>query len=305
MASANLAADLSSALAGAVERAGSGVVRVEGRRRGPASGTVWEDGLIVTAHHSLEWDEDVSIGLPTGEAGKAQVVGRDPTTDIALLRTPAVGLSSPDWRATEDLKVGHLVLALTRPGRTARGRLGIVHALGDAWRTGAGGRIDRYLETDVGPVPAFSGSLLVDAAGRGIGMNTAAPVRGASVTIPYATLKRVVGALLAHGRVRRGFLGISTVAVPVPRPDPASAPSTGLLVTSVQADSAAARGGLLLGDVLLAVEDQPLSTPADLMPFLEEERIGREAAFKVLRAGETRDVRLAIGARETGGSEGR
>lgn len=290
--------DLSAALAAAVEKAGRSVVRVEARRRGPSSGTVWSaDGLVVAAHHTLDRDEDVKVGLPEGGTAPARVIGRDPTTDVGLLRVEASGLAVPEWRPADDVKVGHLVLALTRPGRSVRARLGIVHALGDSWRSGAGGRIDRYVETDVGIQPAFSGSLLADGTGRALGMNSAGLLRGASLAVPHATLLRVIERLLAHGRVRRGFLGIG--AVPVRLPDEAALGQTGgLLVASVQADSAAARGGLLLGDVLLAVDGQPLASPADLLPFLEEERIGGTVGVKLLRAGEVREARIAIGARD-------
>ena len=176
-------------------RSRAGGARVEGRRRGPSSGIAWSaDGVIVAAHHNLEWDEDIAVGLADGSTARANVVGRDATTDVAVLRAPVSGLAVPDW-AAETPKVGHLVLALTRPGRTVRASLGVVHALGDEWRTAAGGRVDRYLQTDIGLQPGFSGSLLVDLAGRAIGMNNAGLMRGTSLALPPATLRRVVEAL--------------------------------------------------------------------------------------------------------------
>jgi S1-C subfamily serine protease len=220
-----------------VERAGPSVVRVEGRRRGPSSGTVWSaGGLIVAAHHNLERDEDITIGLAGGQTATAQVVGRDPTTDLALLRAATEGLIVPDWREPDGLKVGHVVLALTRPGKTVRARLGIVHAFGEeGWRTPAGARIDRYIESDVDIKEAFSGGLLVDETGRAVGMNNAGLVRGASLALPIGTLRRVLDALATHGRIRRGLLGIGTIAVRLPASP--LGPSTGLLVTAVQPDT--------------------------------------------------------------------
>jgi serine protease DegQ len=293
---------LSQATAGAVEKAGRAVVRVEGRRRGPSSGVAWSaDGLIVAAHHNLEWDEDVGIGLHDGTVAKANVIGRDPTTDVALLKASAAGLATPDW--TDDgVKVGHLVLVLTRPGRTARASLGVVHALGDEWRTSAGGRVDRYLQTDVEIRTGFSGSLLVDLAGRALGMNNAGLVRGASLALPPATLRRVVDALVAHGHVQRGFIGIGTMPVHLPAEvQKSTGQRAGLLVTSVQPDSGAAGAGLMLGDVLLAVEGHALGGPADLLPFLEAERIGQPIAVRLLRAGELRDLQVTVGTREARG----
>jgi len=292
--------ELSEATAGAVERAGRAVVRVEGRRRGPSSGIAWSaDGLVLAAHHNLEWDEDIGIGLHDGTSARASVVGRDPTTDVALLRAPVTGLALPEWAATEATRVGQLVLALTRPGRTVRASLGVVHALGDEWRSPAGGRIDRYLQSDVAVQPAFSGGLLVDLDGRALGMNNAGLLRGTSLALPVATLRRVADALAAHGQVRRGFIGVGTVPVRLPSGlEKAAGQGTGLLITSVQDDSGAGRAGLLLGDVIVAIEGHGVSGPADLLPFLEEERIGQPVSLRILRAGEAKDLPVTVGARE-------
>jgi S1-C subfamily serine protease len=300
-----LATDLSAAAAAAVEAAGRSVLRIEGRRRGPSSGIAWSaDGVIVAAHHNVEWDEDIAVGLPDGAAARANVVGRDASTDVVVLRAAVSGLVVPDWTA-ETPKVGHLALTLTRPGRTVRASLGIVHALGDEWRTPAGGRVDRYLQTDIGLQPGFSGSLLVDLAGRALGMNNAGLVRGTSLALPPATLRRVVEALVAHGHVRRGFIGIGTIPVRLPAAiEKVAGQPTGLLVTSVAEESGAGRAGLLLGDVIVAVEGKGVSGPGDLLPFLEEDRIGQSLTVRIVRAGEPRELAVTVGAREPKGGRG-
>ena len=297
--------ELSAVTAVAVATAGRAVLRVEGRRRGPSSGIAWSaDGVIVAAHHNVEWDEDIAVGLADGSTARANVVGRDATTDVVVLRVAIGGLSVPDW-AAETPKVGHLALALTRPGRTVRASLGVVHALGDEWRTSAGGRVDRYLQTDIGLQPGFSGSLLVDLAGRAIGMNNAGLVRGTSLALPPATLRRVVETLVAHGHVRRGFIGIGTIPVRLPAAlEKVAGQPTGLLVTSVAEESGAARAGLLLGDVIVAVEGKGVSGPADLLPFLEEDRIGQGLTARIVRAGEPRELAVTVGAREPKGARG-
>jgi S1-C subfamily serine protease len=294
--------ELSAVTAAAVETAGRAVLRVEGRRRGPSSGIAWSaDGVIVAAHHNVEWDEDIAVGLADGSTARANVVGRDASTDVVVLRATVSGLAVPDW-AAETPKVGHLALALTRPGRTVRASLGIVHALGDEWRTPAGGRVDRYLQTDIGLQPGFSGSLLVDLAGRAIGMNNAGLVRGTSLALPPATLRRVVEALVAHGHVRRGFIGIGTIPVRLPAAlEKVAGQATGLLVTSVAEESGAARAGLLLGDVIVAVEGKGVSGPADLLPFLEEDRVGQSLTARIVRAGEPREIAVTVGEREPKG----
>jgi S1-C subfamily serine protease len=290
--------EFSQALANVVERTAPAVVRVEGRRRGPSTGVVWSEDVVVTADHVLEWDEDVTVGLPDGGTATATVVGRDPGTDVAALRVAGARLAALEWSAADGLKVGHLVLAVCRPGRTAQARLGIVSALADAWRTPAGGRLDRYLQSDIAVHPGFSGSALVEASGRLLGLNTAGLLRATPLAVPSATVKRVVESLLAHGQVRRGFLGIGTQPVRLPAPlDQQLGQETALMVNSVQPDGPAARAGLLLGDVLVAFEGHALRHPGELLPLLDEDRIGAEVKARVLRAGELRDLGIVVGAR--------
>jgi S1-C subfamily serine protease len=290
--------ELSQGLAGLVQRAGPSVVRVEGRRRGPSSGVAWAEGLIVTAGHVLEWDEGIRIGLADGGSATASVVGRDPGTDLAVLRVDAPGLPLPAWNDGDDLDAGHLVLGLSRPGVRVRASLGMVSVRGDAWWTPSGGRLDRDLRIDIGLHVGFSGSLLVDAAGRAVGINTAGLVRATPIVIPTATLRRVVGELVAHGHVRRGFLGIGTQAARLPA-DAAQTvgQSAALLITSVQPNTAASAAGLLLGDVLVSFAGQPVQHPGDLYPLLDEPRIGQTVTLKILRAGRLEDVPLTVGAR--------
>jgi S1-C subfamily serine protease len=295
--------EFSDALAAAVERTAPAVVRVEGRRRGAASGVAWSEDVVATADHTLEWDEDVTIGLADGATARATLVGRDPGTDLAALRVAGARLSPPVWDGPDGLKVGHLALAVSRPGRTAQARLGIVSALGDAWRTPGGGRLDRYLQADISLFPGFSGSALVDAAGRLLGLNTAGLLRATATAVPAATVRRVLPSLVAHGHVRRGYLGIGTQPVRLPAPlDQQLGQESALLVSSVQADSPAARAGILLGDVLVSLDGHALAHPAELVPLLDEERIGTRARAGVVRAGERREVEITIGARGERGS---
>jgi S1-C subfamily serine protease len=207
--------NLSNELASTVEAAGPGVVRVEARPRLPATGIIWSaEGIIVTAHHVVERDDNIRIGLANGETVEATLVGRDPTTDLAVLRAQTDGLTPPAWAEVDALKVGHLVLALGRPGRTVLATLGIVSALGESWRTPTGGRLDHYLQPDVAMYPGFSGGPLMDVEGSFVGLNTTALRRGTPVSITVPTLRRVVETLLAHGKVQRGYLGVA-VSCPV------------------------------------------------------------------------------------------
>ena len=291
--------NLSDAMAGIVESAGRSVVRVEGRRRLAASGVVWSaEGVILTAHHVVHADDEIGIGLPDGNSAGARLVGRDPSTDLAVLRTDAPGLVAAERTAGQELNVGHLALALGRPGRTVQATLGIISALGGEWRTPAGGLVDRYLQTDVVMYPGFSGGPLVDVDGRLVGMNTSALLRGVSLAVPVPTLERVVESLLTHGRVRRGYLGVGAQPVRLPQAIAQQlGQETGLLLASVNAGGPADTAGLLLGDTLVALDGQPLRHMDDLVAALGGERIGQEARIRLLRGGQIQEISAVVGAR--------
>jgi serine protease DegQ len=290
---------LSQSISSLVERLAPSVVRVEARRRRGATGIVWSnEGHILTTHHSVEHEGQIQISLPEGRTAPAELVGRDPSTDLALLKTEATGLAPLAPAPLDGVKVGHLVLALGHPGRTTRATLGIVSALGDEWRTHAGGRIHRYLETDADLPPGFSGGPLVDAQGRFLGLLTAAFSRTAAVAIPGETLTRVVNTLREHGGVRRGYLGVGAYPVRLPQHLWALAGAeTGLIFLSVDPDGPAHRAGLLLGDVLVSLGGRSLEGVEDLLGYLADEKVGTTVPAKVLRAGEPREVSLTIGKR--------
>lgn len=292
---------VSEALEATVEAANSGVVRVEARRRLPATGIVWSpDGVIVTAHHVVEQEDTIRVGLLDGQTVSATLVGRDPSTDLAVLRAQVSGLTPPAWVAPDlqSLRVGHLVLALGRPGQTIQAALGIVSVLEASWRTPVGGVLDRYLQTDVVMYPGFSGGPLVDVGGRVVGLNTSALLRGISLTVPVPTVRRVVEMLLAYGRVRRGYLGVSTQPVRLPTALAQQlGQETGLLLIAVEPDSPAEQGGLLLGDTLVALDGTPVRQHDDLLAFLSLEHIGATVLIQIIRGGQVQERHMVIGER--------
>jgi len=176
--------------------------------------------------------------------------------------------------------------------------LGIVSAVGGPFQTGIGGAIERYLQTDAVMYPGFSGGALVTAEGRVAGVMTSGLLRGVSLAVPTETVRRVVGTLLEHGRIRRGFLGVGAQTVPLPEAVAAQASqTTGLLVMSVEPGSPADQGGLLLGDTLLSLEGTSLQSMEDLFGALSGERVGKVAEIRLLRGGQLKSVKVTIGER--------
>ena len=292
--------ELSNGLADVVAVAGPSIARVEGRRRGAASGIIWSaDGLIITANHVVHRDDNIRVALADGSTHDAVIAGRDPSTDLALLKVDSAGLATLQIADQSEMSVGHIALALGRPGRTVQATLGLISALGDSWRTPVGGQIDRYLQTDVVMYPGFSGGPLVGANARLLGMNTSGLGQGVSLAIPTSTISRVVESLQAHGRIRRGYLGVSTQRVRLPESVAGSlGQKAGLLVISVENGSPAAEGGMALGDTIVALGGKQISRHEDLLAALSGDVVGQKEIVLILRGGITQELTVKIGERE-------
>lgn len=294
-----LLATFSDALAGAVAQAGDAVVRVDARRRSGASGVVWgPGGQILTADHVLEREEDLTVGLPDGRTVNATIVGRDPGSDLALLRADGVDL--PPIQRGSTPKVGHLVLLVARPGAGLATSIGVVSAIGGPSRTRWGGVVEGTIRTDATFFPGFSGGAMVDTSGRLLGLATSFRGSDHGLAISLETLERVTAALTSHGRIRRGYLGLTSQPVAVPetlRQKLGLSQESGLLIVGVEGGSPAERGGLLLGDVLVAFAGQPVRHTDDLLGLLGPERVGRATDARVIRGGEPRDLSVTVGER--------
>lgn len=274
----------------AIARAGASVVGLTSPRGGSTSGTVWAEGLIVTSHRATAGrrSRETTWTLTTAEHQPREVewIGRDPATDIALMRTSPDGLV-PIARAGELPDLGTLALALARPGWQLRASLRLLGLVGPGFRTPQGGRIDAWLEADRSLPVGFSGGPLIDVEGRLLGLGSRALVRGADLAIPTRTLERVVAELLTHGEIRHGWLGISLVPIVLPtqqREALGIAQRSAVLVAGLEDESPAASAGLLLGDVLLELGGKPADDPAALREALIGQA-GRELLITALRAG--------------------
>jgi S1-C subfamily serine protease len=299
---------LSQALAAVVAAASPCAAQIDGGRRLSASGTVYAaDGVIVAASHNVERDEDVIVGLAGGDGTggangtrrlPARVIGRDAATDLVVLRVEASGLPVPQWAEPAGLAPGQLAILVGRPGRHVRAVLAMISDVRDSWRSPAGGRLGPYVELDAARERGFSGSLVLDAAGRPLGIASSGLLHRRGLLLAASTFRPVVDSLLAHGRVRRGFLGIGAYPVRLPAAQEQElGQAIGLIVVGVQPDGPAATAGLVLGDVLLAIDGHSLADLSQLHAQLTEERIGREVTLRLLRGGEPRDVAVVVGAR--------
>lgn len=289
---------LSEGIASAVESAGASIVRIEAGRGMPSSGIAWSEEYVVTVHHAVEREEGIEVGLTDGSTVPAVMVGRDPATDVAVLKVSNTKLTPARLGDTGALKVGHLLVALGRPGRSVRALLAMASAIGPEWRTYGGGRLDRYVQLSVDRQPGFSGGAVVDVRGNVVGMGTAGLMRGNVLAVPVSTLKRVVEAITSKGNVQRGYLGVGIYPVRLPQPLAQQAgQGGGALLISVQPGGAADKAGLQLGDVLLSLDGQPVTDPRELIALLDEERVGKEAALRIARGGHVQDVRVTVGTR--------
>jgi len=287
--------EMADAMAAVVESAGQSVVQVIGRRRIPASGLVWAaTGVIVTAHHVVR-TEDVKVALPGGDTLDAALIGRDPAIDLAVLRIVRDGLAASPWSPEEELAVGAMVFALGRPGSTIQASLGILSALGEDWRLHGGARISHYVRADLVMYPGFSGGPIVDAAGRVVGMSTSALSRDGGIALTRTTVEPAVEAILKHGSVRRGYLGVGVQTVQLPHALQSElGQETGVLFNSVTPDSPAERGGLVVGDILVNLEDEKILTPEDLAAALRSDWTGKETTLHIIRGGAPHKVSVEI-----------
>jgi S1-C subfamily serine protease len=199
----------------------------------------------------------------------------------------------------ERLRVGHVVLALGRPGRSVQATVGIVSALSeDAWRTPRGGKIHRYLQTDVVMYPGFSGGPLLDTDGEVVGLNSSRLIRGLSLAVPAQTLGDVALVLSEHGRIRHGYIGVSAQSVKLPAELADTADQeTGLLLVAIESDGPAAKAGLLMGDTLLSLAQNSVGDIEELLSQLSGDRIGEDVQLQVVRGGELMEFKLTIGER--------
>jgi S1-C subfamily serine protease len=291
---------LSEHLASTVEQSGRSIVAIHARARFNSSGVHWSPGVVVTADHTIQKDDDVRVSTPDGATLTAELAGRDPSTDLAVLRVKDLNIPVATKAGGSGLKPGNTILVVGRFKESVSAAFGVLSSVSGPSQTWRGGRLDQVLRLDVALHAGAAGGAVVDASGQLIGIATPALSRVAVFAIPVATVDRVTEKLLAHGRIPRGYLGVGLqpIAIPEHLKTKLSLPtSSGLIAVSVDADAPAGQAGILIGDILLELAGRATHRPENVQEVLDSESIGKKVAARILRAGNTLDVELTVGER--------
>lgn len=299
--SKNIFTELSDAMANAAEQAGKATVLVDARRRFPASGIAFENDMILTAGHVVEREEDIRILLGDGTELTARLAGRDPGTDLAVLKLDSASATLAEIAQTP-ARVGQLVLAIGRPSRNGiESSLGTVNSIGGPVRTGRGGMLEKYIKTDVVSYPGFSGGPLINGEGQVFGINTSGfGGGGEAITIPADLAWKTAETLAKHGKVKRGYLGIRSQTVNIPAEAQGQLKreqENGLLIVGMEKESPAEKGGLMVGDILVGVAGVAVEHHDELFVRLGGDVVGKSTAMDVLRGGKLQTVNVVVGER--------
>lgn len=286
-------------LADIVAGAAPSVVSVHGRGRPPSSGFVWRPGEVVAADEALEGDDDLSVALADGRRAGAVLIGRDPATDVALLRVEGLDAPALPLDASAEPRAGQIALAIGRREGETAAHVGTVQVSGGPWRSRRGGRIDRLLRLDLRLDGRSEGGPVLDARGRAIGMAVRGP-RGTVLAIPAETIERAADRLARGVRSARGYLGLGLQPVRLDE-EPARSldlpERRGLIVVDVDPDGPGRRAGVLQGDVVARWDGEAVEGVRDVSARLDPETVGRTVHLTVIRAGQATTLALTVGER--------
>jgi S1-C subfamily serine protease len=297
--------EFSEALAQNTERAAASAVAVHTESRGSSSGVIWRNGIIVTAEHALRRDEEIEVTLPNGRVAPATLVGRDPSTDLAVLKSPeAASAAVPFSNNADALKPGHVTLVVGRTRASGPvAALGIVSLVANERSSWTGIALRPYIRLDVGLQPTAVGGAVVNAQGEIVGLATPRFARFGAIVVPASHVNRVADLLLQKGHIPRGYLGVGLQTVRIPeslrellhRPE-----KTGAIVLEVEPESPAHKAGLVIGDVLVSLGSRQIARLEDVQSQLTGENIGKSLAAKIVRGGAVQDVNIVIAERPHG-----
>ena len=289
--------EFSNQLADVAAAAAPSVVQVQGRRWRTATGVVYAPGVVVTTMKALGREDGLRVCGSDANALDAELVAWDPATGLAVLKVAALG-APPIAVAKQPARVGHLALALARSwSNNLTVSAGVVSIIGGPLRTGRRHAIEQVLRTTAPMHDGFAGGALLAATGELIGIATASTIRGLGVVIPADIAWKTARGLLEHGRAKSGFIGIAGQRVELPEGQRTDGREEGLLVSAVTAGGPAAKGGVMVGDVIVAFDGQTITSPDDLLDLLAGERVGKTAALGIIRGGTAQTLTVTVGER--------
>ena len=297
-------AKLSKELAETTANAGAHAVAVHTESRGSSSGVVWRPGIVVTAEHALQRDEDIQLTLPDGKVAAAKLAGRDASTDIAVLKCEQVSAAVPSFIDTTTLLAGNVSLVVGRTRASGPiAALAFVSMVADERRLWGGLALAPYVRLDVALPHTAVGGAVVDTEGRVAGIATPKFAPAGALALPVATVNRVVDALLAQGRIPRGYLGVGLQPVRLPenlRETLQRRERTAAIVLEVEPGGPAHNAGVVIGDILLSLNGKQVTRLQDVQAHLTGENIGKSIAARFLRGGAPRDASIAVAERPNG-----
>ena len=289
--------ELSNDIAGLVEKASASVVRVDARRGRAGTGIAWDKDLVLTANHVVEQEAEIEVAVGD-KTSKATLAGRDPATDLALLKVEGLNAPAMPRGKVGDLKPGQIVIAIGRPGGL-KATFGTISGVSSSWRGWRGSEIEHLIQTNAPLYPGFSGGPLVDVEGRVVGMNSWVFGRGDGRAIAMDVAERVVASLRADGRIKRPYLGIGTQQVALPDVVKGKVgQESGLLVITVDPKSPADRAGIMQGDTLVGLDGAAVANLDDLYARLRTLKVGAVETVKVIRGGESKELPVTVGEAE-------
>lgn len=297
--------ELSNALAQATDRAAASVGAVHTERRGSSSGIVWRSGVIVTAEHALRRDEEIQVTLPNGRVGSATLAGRDPSTDIAVLKCAEAESAVTRFADAATLKPGSLTLVVGRTRASGPvAALGVVSLVAPERRTWTDASLAPYIRLDVGLQPTAVGGAVIDAHGDVVGLATPRFARFGAIAVPASVINKIADTLLKKGRIPRGYLGVGLQ--PVRLPDPLRETlrwneNTAAIVLEVHPDGPADKAGIVIGDILVSLAGQPITRLEDVQSHLAGDAIGKTLPVKFVRGGSIQEGSIVVAERPHGG----
>jgi S1-C subfamily serine protease len=297
--------DLSNALAQATDRGAANVVAVHTERRGSSSGIVWRSGVIVTSEHALRRDEEIQVTLPNGRVVSATLAGRDPSTDIAVLKCPEASNAVPEFGDVATLKPGSLTLVVGRTRASGPvAALGVVSLVAPDRRTWTGASLVPYIRLDVGLQPTAIGGAVIDAHGTTVGLATPRFARFGAIAVPASSINKIVDTLLQKGHIPRGYLGVGLQPVRLPdalREKLKWNEKTAAIVMDVHPGGSADKAGMVIGDILISLAGDPVTRLEDIQAHLTGDSIGKKLPLKFVRGGAIQEASIVVGERPHGG----